>query len=114
MLFHDRLAFLLNKCDPCRRAPVGPNSCASVVANGRRRQRPTFAWGRIVANGGRRPLKAPDVVHCAAAIWQSSRPLGMLLLLLILLLEANGCCCLHLELEPLLLLPLRLPLLLPP
>ena len=39
------------------------------------------------------------------------------MLLLILLLEANGCCWLHLELEPLQLLPLRLllqlPLLLP-
>ena len=80
---------------------------SSAVANGRRRQRPTFAWERIAALGGRRPLKAPDVAHCAAAIWQSSRPRGMLLLprelLLILLLEANGCCWLHLELEPLLL-----------
>ena len=40
-----------------------------------------------------------------------------MLLLLILLLEANGRCWLHLELEPLLPLPLRLillrPLLLP-
>ena len=84
MLFHDRSAFLL--------------TIKRVVANGRRRKRPTRPC---------RPLKAPRAVHCAAAIWQSSRPRGMLLLprelLLIRLLEANGCCWLHLELEPLLL-----------
>ena len=35
------------------------------------------------------------------------------MLLLVLLLEANGCCWLHIDLEPLLLLPLRLRLQLP-
>ena len=32
-------------------------------------------------------------VHCAAALWQSSRPRGIVLLLLILPLEPNCCCC---------------------